>query len=32
MHTKDARAKGESEQRIYALNAWRDTSLTSNIE
>lgn len=25
MHTKDARAKGETEQRIYALNAWRDT-------
>jgi AhpD family alkylhydroperoxidase len=22
MHTKDARARGESEQRIYALNAW----------
>ncbi len=25
MHTKDARAAGESEQRIYALNAWRET-------
>ena len=25
MHTKDARAEGESEQRIYALNAWRET-------
>jgi len=25
MHTKDARAFGESEQRIYALNAWRET-------
>lgn len=25
MHTKDARAQGESEQRIYALNAWRET-------
>jgi AhpD family alkylhydroperoxidase len=25
MHTKDARALGESEQRIYALNAWRET-------
>lgn len=24
-HTKDARKKGESEQRIYALNAWRET-------
>jgi AhpD family alkylhydroperoxidase len=26
MHTKDARAAGETEQRIYALNAWRETS------
>ena len=25
MHTKDARAVGESEQRIYALAAWRET-------
>ncbi|WPU97186.1 carboxymuconolactone decarboxylase family protein [Mucilaginibacter sabulilitoris] len=25
MHTKDARRAGETEQRIYALNAWRDT-------
>ncbi len=25
MHTKDARALGESEQRIYALPAWRET-------
>src|SRR5436305_1092275 len=25
MHTKDARAAGESEQRLYALSAWRDT-------
>ncbi len=25
MHTKDARHKGETEQRIYALNAWRET-------
>ena len=25
MHTKEARAAGESEQRIYALNAWRET-------
>jgi AhpD family alkylhydroperoxidase len=24
MHTKDARAKGETEQRIYALSAWRE--------
>lgn len=25
MHTKDAREFGETEQRIYALNAWRET-------
>jgi AhpD family alkylhydroperoxidase len=25
MHTKDARASGESEQRLYALPAWRET-------
>jgi AhpD family alkylhydroperoxidase len=25
MHSKDARALGESEQRLYALNAWRET-------
>ena len=25
MHTKDARKAGETEQRIYALSAWRDT-------
>jgi AhpD family alkylhydroperoxidase len=25
MHTKDARADGESEQRLYALDAWRET-------
>lgn len=25
MHTRDARNAGETEQRIYALNAWRDT-------
>ena len=25
MHTKDARQGGESEQRIYALPAWRET-------
>jgi AhpD family alkylhydroperoxidase len=24
-HTKEARKNGESEQRIYALNAWRET-------
>ena len=26
MHTKDARAAGETEQRLYALSAWQDTS------
>ncbi len=25
MHTQDARAEGETEQRLYALNAWRET-------
>lgn len=25
MHTKDARAIGETEQRIYGLSAWRET-------
>ncbi len=25
MHTQDARSMGESEQRIYALSAWRET-------
>jgi AhpD family alkylhydroperoxidase len=25
MHTKDARASGETEQRLYALNAWQET-------
>ena len=25
MHTKDARAHGETEQRIYGLSAWRET-------
>jgi hypothetical protein len=25
MHTKDTRAKGESEQRLYAMTAWRET-------
>ena len=25
MHTKDARAYGETEQRLYALNGWRET-------
>ena len=25
MHTKDARAEGETEQRLYGLDAWRET-------
>ncbi len=25
IHTKDARAEGESEQRLYGLSAWRET-------
>ena len=25
MHSKDARAAGETEQRLYGLNAWRET-------
>jgi AhpD family alkylhydroperoxidase len=25
MHSKDARAKGETEQRLYSLSAWRET-------
>ena len=32
MHTKDARANGESEQRIYALNAWRETPFFNDRE
>jgi AhpD family alkylhydroperoxidase len=27
MHTKEARAAGETEQRIYLLNAWREADL-----
>ena len=29
MHTKDARVRGESEQRIYALDAWQETPFFS---
>jgi len=32
MHTKDARANGESEQRLYTLNAWRETSFFTDRE
>jgi AhpD family alkylhydroperoxidase len=29
MHSKDARHEGETEQRLYALNAWRETPFYS---
>jgi len=29
MHTKEARARGETEQRLYALSAWRETPFFS---
>jgi AhpD family alkylhydroperoxidase len=29
MHSKDARAAGESEQRLYLLDAWRETEFYS---
>lgn len=32
MHSKDARAAGETEQRLYALNAWRETPFFSGRE
>jgi AhpD family alkylhydroperoxidase len=32
MHTKDARANGETEQRLYALNAWREAPFFSDRE
>lgn len=32
MHTKDARAAGESEQRLYLLNAWRESPFYSERE
>jgi AhpD family alkylhydroperoxidase len=32
MHSKDARAAGESEQRLYALSAWRETPFFSQRE
>jgi AhpD family alkylhydroperoxidase len=32
MHSKDARAQGESEQRLYALSAWREAPFFSNRE
>jgi AhpD family alkylhydroperoxidase len=32
MHSKDARAAGESEQRLYLLNAWRESPMYSERE
>ncbi|MCY1311775.1 hypothetical protein D9M70_621230 [compost metagenome] len=32
MHTRDARKLGETEQRIYLLNAWRETKLYTEEE
>lgn len=32
MHTKDARSKGESEQRLYGITAWRETPFYSERE
>jgi len=32
MHSKDARAVGETEQRLYELNAWRETPFYTDKE
>jgi AhpD family alkylhydroperoxidase len=32
MHSKDARMNGETEQRLYALSAWRETGFFTNRE
>src|SRR5687768_7543803 len=32
MHSKDARAAGETEQRLYALSAWRETGFFTSRE
>ena len=32
MHTKDARAAGETEQRLFTLSAWRETPFFSEKE
>jgi alkylhydroperoxidase family enzyme len=32
MHTKELRADGESEQRLYLLNAWRESPFYSDRE
>ena len=32
MHSKDLRAKGETEERLYVLNAWREASFYTDRE
>jgi AhpD family alkylhydroperoxidase len=32
MHSKDARARGETEQRLYGLSAWRETPFYTDKE
>ena len=32
MHSRDARAKGESEERLYLLDAWRESPLYTDRE
>ena len=32
MHSKDARARGEAEQRLFALSAWRETPFFTDRE
>ena len=32
MHSKDARAQGETEQRLYLLNAWRESPVYTDRE
>ncbi len=32
MHTRDARAAGETEERLYLLNAWRESPLYTERE
>ena len=32
MHTRDARAKGETEERLYLLDAWRESPLYTDRE
>jgi AhpD family alkylhydroperoxidase len=32
MHTRDARARGESEERLYLLDAWRESPLYTERE